>query len=88
MDWICDCDFAGRSKHSSVSDPDCVQYAKNPISYHSHPYRALCGPCIAMSASHLPALSLWLEMCGVNVLFGWSLSYVCFTVKRDQYARA
>jgi hypothetical protein len=27
-----------------------------------------------------------LEMCGVNVLFGWSLSYVCFTVKRVQYA--
>jgi hypothetical protein len=44
-----DCDFADRSKHRSVTGPDCVQQAKNPISYHSHPCRVLCGASIAMS---------------------------------------
>jgi hypothetical protein len=41
IDWMSDCGFPGRSKHNSVTDPDCVQHAKNPISYHSHPCRVL-----------------------------------------------
>ena len=79
---MCDCDFAGRLKHSSVSELDCVQHAKNPILYYSQPCCALCVPCIATLAFYLLTMFSWLEMCGVNVLFGWSLSYVCLTVKR------
>ena len=88
IDWITDCDLAGTSKHRSVRCLDAFQQVAKPISYHSHPCRMLCGPCTAMSAFQSSVLVLWLETCGVNVRFGRSSSYVCLTVKRDQYAGA
>lgn len=79
--------FSGTSKQTRVVRPDGCQHARNPISYHSHPYRALCGPCIATSPVQLLERASWLETCGVNVRFGLSSLYVCLTVKRDQYAK-
>jgi hypothetical protein len=86
IDWMTDGDLAGTSKQRSVTCPDAFQQVTKPISYHSHPCRMLCGPCTAMSAFQSSVLVLWLEMCGVNVRFDLSSSYVCLTVKRDQHA--
>jgi hypothetical protein len=82
------CDLAGISKHRSVRCPDAFQQVTKLMSYHSHPCCMLRSPYTAMSAFQSPALVLWLETCGVNVLFGLSSSYVCLTVKRDQHAGA
>ena len=86
MDLMTACDLVGMSKHRSVRCPDAFQQVTKPISYHSHPCCMLCGPCTAMSAFQSSDLVVWLETCGMNVLFGLSSSYVCLTVKRDHNA--